>query len=196
MKIFTYLYDKSLIWSRHRHAPKYLAAMSFSEASFFPLPPDIMLAPMCLAKPERAYKLALLTTIFSVMGGVFGYFIGFLLLDMVLAFFEAIGYTDKYLQTVEFFYEYGFWVIFIAGFTPIPYKLVTIAAGASSMALLPFIAASLIGRGARFFLVAFLMKLGGERFEPKLRKSVDTIGYGVIVIALFYVIYQYVETLL
>ena len=192
MKVFTYLYDKTLGWSKHKHAPKYLAGMSFAESSFFPIPPDVMLMPMALAKPEKAMWFATITTVFSLLGGLFGYFIGYALLDVVLPILESLNYITKYEKAVGFFEEYGFWIVFIAGFSPIPYKLVTIAAGASAMALLPFIIASFIGRGARFFLVAYLMKVGGEKYEPKIRQSVDMIGYGMIVLILGYIAYKYV----
>lgn len=192
MKVFTYLYDKTMGWSKHKHAPKYLAGMSFAESSFFPIPPDVMLMPMALAKPEKAMWFATITTVFSLLGGLFGYFIGYALLDVVLPILESLNYITKYEKAVGFFEEYGFWIVFIAGFSPIPYKLVTIAAGASAMALLPFIIASFIGRGARFFLVAYLMKVGGEKYEPKIRQSVDRIGYGMIVLILGYIAYKYV----
>ena len=192
MKVFTYLYDKTMGWSKHKHAPKYLAGMSFAESSFFPIPPDVMLMPMALAKPEKAMWFATITTVFSLLGGLFGYFIGYALLDVVLPILESLNYITKYEKAVGFFEEYGFWIVFIAGFSPIPYKLVTIAAGASAMALLPFIIASFIGRGARFFLVAYLMKVGGEKYEPKIRQSVDMIGYGMIVLILGYIAYKYV----
>ena len=166
--------------------------MSFAESSFFPIPPDVMLMPMCLAKPEQAMRFALLTTVFSLLGGLLGYLIGYALLDVVMPIIDHLNYGKKYQEIVGFFAEYGFWIVFLAGFSPIPYKLFTIAAGASGMALLPFIIASLIGRGARFFLVAYLMKVGGEKFEPKLRQYIDTIGYSLIVLVLFYIAYKYV----
>jgi len=192
MKIFSYLYDKALIWSKHRDAPKYLAGMSFAESSFFPIPPDVMLMPMALSKPEKAMWFAFITTIFSVLGGLLGYLIGYTLLDWVMPILETIHYVQKYERIVGFFDQYGFWIIFLAGFSPIPYKLFTIAAGASAMAFLPFLVASVIGRGARFFLVAWLMKIGGEKFEPKIRKFVDVLGYGFVVLIALYIGLKYV----
>lgn len=192
MKIFTPLYDKTLLWSKHPHAPKYLCGLSFAESSFFPIPPDVMLMPMALSKPEKAMWFAFITTIFSLLGGLLGYLIGYALLDLVLPVLDSIHYMEKYERIVGFFEEYGFWIVFVAGFSPIPYKLFTIAAGASSMALLPFILASLVGRGARFYLVAYLMKIGGEKFEPKIRQSVDLIGYGLIIVVMIYIALKYV----
>jgi len=188
MKIFTALYDRALLWSRYPKATWYLGGMSFAEASFFPIPPDVMLAPMSLAQPKRAYYFAWIATITSLLGGVLGYAIGYWLLDAIWPIIESLNYVDKY-QTIErFFAEYGVWIVFLAGFSPIPYKLFTITAGATSMALLPFLVASFIGRGARFFLVAALMKVGGERYEAKIRQSVDWMGYGVIALIVVYLL--------
>lgn len=188
MKIFTALYDRALLWSRHPKATWYLGGMSFAEASFFPIPPDVMLAPMSLSQPRRAYYFAWIATITSLLGGVLGYAIGYWLLDAIWPIIESLNYVDKY-QTIErFFAEYGVWIVFLAGFSPIPYKLFTISAGATSMALLPFLVASFIGRGARFFLVAALMKVGGERYEAKIRQSVDWMGYGVIALIVVYLL--------
>jgi len=190
MKIFTKLYDLALGWSKHPKAPIYLGGMSFAESSFFPIPPDVMLMPMCLAKPERAYRFAFITTLFSLLGGILGYLIGAMLFDWVWPVIERLHYVEKYHQIVQFFKDYGFWVIFLAGFSPIPYKLFTIAAGATSMAFLPFVVASLIGRGARFYLVAFLMKKGSEKYEQKIRQSVDWIGYGLIILVGLFIAYK------
>ncbi|MDG4812816.1 DedA family protein [Hydrogenovibrio sp. 3SP14C1] len=186
MKIFTALYDRALLWSKHPKATWYLGGMSFTEASFFPIPPDVMLIPMSLAQPKRAYYFAWIATIMSLMGGIFGYAIGYWLLDAIWPIIESLNYVDKYNTIEGFFAEYGVWIVFLAGFSPIPYKLFTISAGATSMAFLPFLVASFIGRGARFFLVAALMKIGGERYESRIRQSVDWIGYGIIALIVAY----------
>lgn len=177
MKIFTVLYDKVMGWVRHPHASWYLAGLSFAESSFFPVPPDVMLAPMSMARPTRAMRLALLTTVASVVGGVFGYLIGMLAFDLVEPVLHQYGYWEKYLRAREWFEIWGFWAIFVAGFSPIPYKVFTITAGVIGMSFLPFVLASLIGRGGRFFLVAALMAWGGEAMEAKLRQWVDWIGW-------------------
>ncbi|MDX1795282.1 MAG: YqaA family protein [Hydrogenovibrio sp.] len=193
MRIFSSLYDKVLSWSKHPKAPWILGGMSFAESSFFPVPPDVMLMPMSLAQPDKAYRFALITTFASLFGGLFGYAIGYWLLDMVWPVIEALNYQSKYAQIEHFFKEYGFWVVFLAGFSPIPYKLFTIAAGATSMALFPFVVASFVGRGARFYLVAFLMKVGGEKYESKIRQSVDYIGYGLILLVIAYLIIKNID---
>lgn len=186
MKIFTTLYDKALKWSKHPKAPWFLGGLSFAEASFFPIPPDVMLMPMSLAQPKKAYRYALIATLFSLLGGLLGYLIGYGLFDVVWPLIEKMHYVDQYHKIESFFKEYGVWIVFIAGFSPIPYKLFTIAAGATSMALLPFVVASFLGRGGRFFLVAAIMKIGGEKYEAKIRQSIDVIGYGLIVLVIIY----------
>lgn len=140
-----------------------------------------MLAPMSLANPRRAYHFALLTTLASVAGGLFGYLIGYFAFDALELWLRGTHYWGAYEQAVLWFKEWGFWAIFIAGFSPIPYKVFTIAAGVASMALLPFTLASFVGRGARFFLVAGLMAWGGERMEGVLRTYVDRIGWATVV---------------
>jgi membrane protein YqaA with SNARE-associated domain len=167
-------------WSAHRHAPYYLAGLSFAESSFFPVPPDVMLAPMALGKPHRAWHFALLTTIASVVGGMVGYLIGMFAFELIEPLLHSAGYWEKYLQTRAWFAEWGVWVIFVAGFSPIPYKVFTITAGVVSMTFLPFVLASAIGRGARFFMVAGLMKWGGPRMEQTMRQYIDRLGWLVI----------------
>lgn len=150
MALFSALYDRVMRWSRHRHAPRYLAGLSFAESSFFPIPPDVMLAPMALAKPSTAWRLAALTTVASVVGGIFGYLIGMFAFDVIEPLLRDAGYYPKYLQAKAWFDDWGFWAIFLAGFSPIPYKVFTVTAGVIAMAIVPFTLASLFGRGARF----------------------------------------------
>lgn len=169
-----------MLWSRHRHAPWYLGVVSFTESSFFPIPPDVMLAPMSLAQPSRAWWFALLTTLTSVAGGLFGYAIGYFTFDAIEPWLRTTQYWASYLVALDWFERWGFWAVFVAGFSPIPYKVFTIAAGALSMALLPFTLASLIGRGARFFLVAGLMKWGGARMEAVLHRYIDRLGWATV----------------
>lgn len=177
MRVFSPLYERAMRWARHRHAPRYLAGLSFAESSFFPVPPDVMLAPMALAAPARAWWFATLTTVASVLGGLFGYLIGLFAFDLIEPVLHETGYYAKYEVARAWFDQWGFWAVFLAGFSPIPYKVFTISAGVISMALLPFIGASIVGRGARFFLVASLMAWGGERMEGVLRKYIDRVGW-------------------
>jgi membrane protein YqaA with SNARE-associated domain len=182
MKLFGPLYDRVLSWSRHPHAERYLAALSFAESSFFPIPPDVMLAPMCLAEPPRAWRYAAITTVMSVLGGIAGYAIGYLLFESIEPWLRTSHYWDAYLQSREWFDTYGVWVVFVAGFSPIPYKIFTIAAGVAALNPVPFLIASIVGRGSRFFLVAGLIRAGGPRMEESLRKHVERVGWGVVVI--------------
>jgi membrane protein YqaA with SNARE-associated domain len=177
MKLFSPLYERAMRWARHRLAPWYLGGLSFAESSFFPVPPDVMLAPMSLANPKLAWRFALITTIASVLGGLFGYAIGALSFDLIEPTLRASRYWSSYETAVAWFRDWGFWAIFVAGFSPIPYKVFTIAGGVMSMALLPFTVASVIGRGARFFLVAGLMAWGGARMEAALHKHVERLGW-------------------
>lgn len=191
MKIFTVLYDRVLEWSRHRHASRYLVIMSFLESVIFPIPVDVMLAPMTMAKREKAWFYAAITSLASVAGGVFGYLLGYFAFDaLVQPLIHAAGYMERYEQVVEWFKEYGFWVVFIAGFSPIPYKVFTVSAGMLHMAILPFILASTVGRSARFFLVSGLIYWGGEKMEKKLREYIDVLGWMVIaILVILYFIY-------
>ena len=179
--MFTKLYDNVLRWSRHRLAARYLAALSFAESSFFPIPPDVMLMPMCLARPGRAWYFAALTTLASVLGGMLGYGIGVFALDMIAPLINEGGrWAGAYGRATQWFEQWGFWAVFLAGFSPIPYKVFTISAGAAAMPFLPFVLASIIGRGGRFFLVAGLLVWGGSKMEQTIRKYVDIIGWLVV----------------
>lgn len=183
MQLFSALYQRLMRWATHRHAPWYLGAISFAESSFFPIPPDVMLAPMSLARRERAWYYAALTTITSVLGGVFGYLIGMFAFHLLEPWLQTTSYWSAYQQAHAWFDEWGVWVVFIAAFSPIPYKAFTIAAGTMAMPLLPFIVASVVGRGMRFFLVAGVMRWGGERMERLLRNYIDRIGWIVVIAA-------------
>ncbi len=192
MKLFSKLYEKVMTWSRHPHAERYLAGLSFAESSFFPIPPDVMLAPMSLAKTDKALRFALITTLASVAGGIMGYGIGYWFIDIIQPLIGEGGrWEHAYTQTQEWFLEWGFWAIFVAGFSPIPYKVFTIGAGAIGMFFIPFVIASAIGRGARFFLVASLMKWGGKEMELKLKQYIDFLGWFIVFIGVIaYIIYK------
>jgi len=182
MRLFGPLYDRVLSWARHPHAPWYLGGLSFAESSFFPIPPDVMLAPMTLARPEAAMRLALLTTLTSVAGGIAGYAIGYFAIDLAEPWMRGAGYWDGYTQVRVWFERWGFWAVLAAGFSPIPYKLFTIAAGTLGMFVPAFVAASFLGRGARFFLVASLIRAGGPAMERRLRTHVEILGWAFVVI--------------
>ena len=178
MKLFEPMYKAVLRWSRHPHAPAYLGAVSVAESSFFPIPVDVMLAPMVLANRQRAWYYATLATVTSVIGGLLGYLLGAFLFDSIgvwlLDFYHA---HEKFNDVQGMFREYGVWIVFIAGFTPIPYKVFTIASGVMAIPLIPFILASLLGRAGRFFLVAGLLYWCGDRIEEVLQRWVEWIGW-------------------
>lgn len=160
------LYDWVMGLAASRHAEKSLFAVSFAESSFFPVPPDVMLAPMCLAKPEKAWRYAFICTLASVLGGALGYAIGFFLQDFGMWMMAATGHAGGLEEFQCWYGKYGVWVILAKGLTPIPYKLVTIASGLAAFAFPMFIIASVITRGARFFLVAFIIKKFGPAILP------------------------------
>lgn len=182
MKLFGPLYVRVLRWSSHPRAESILAVLSFAESSFFPIPPDVMLAPMCLARQERAWRLAAVTTIASLLGGIAGYAIGYFLFDMLEPWLRTTDYWQAYLIGREWFDEWGVWAVFLAGFSPIPYKIFTIAAGVAMLNLPGFIVASLIGRGARFFMVAGIIRAGGPRMVELLPRYVERIGWAVVLL--------------
>lgn len=183
MAMFSRLYELALRWAASPRAPWGLAVLSFTESSFFPIPPDVMLAPMALARLDRAWRYAAITTIASVLGGIFGYLIGLFAFEAVAPWLKEAGYWDTYLTAKSWFDEWGVWAVLLAGFSPIPYKIFTISAGVTSFAFLPFVIASFVGRGARFFLVAGLIVWGGERMEGFLRKYIDWIGWATVLLA-------------
>jgi|TARA_B110000908_G_scaffold120296_1_gene140991 membrane protein YqaA with SNARE-associated domain len=181
VKIFSALYQWTLRWAEHKFAPRILAMLTFAESIFFPIPPDVLLAPMVLAKPENAWKLASLTTVASVIGGVVGYSLGYLMFDpWILPIIIDFGYQARFDKIMLWFAEWGVWVVFLAGFSPIPYKLFTVSAGFLHMAFLPFLFVSAIGRGMRFFLVAGIIKWGGAPMETKLRQYIDILGWCIV----------------
>lgn len=173
-------YDYILRLASHAKATYYLFLLSVAESSFFPIPPDVMLLPMCLAQPNRVWRLAGITTIGSVLGGVIGYAIGAYAFGFIEPVLADSGYMNSYLHAVRWFEEWGFWAVFVAGFSPIPYKVFTIAGGAMGMALLPFVVASFIGRGARFYLLALLIRFFGHTADSLVRKHMDRIGWMMV----------------
>ena len=183
MRLFGPLYERVLEWSRHRHAERYLAGLSFAESSFFPIPPDVMLAPMCLAERKRAWRYATVTTIASVLGGVAGYAIGYFLFELIEPWLQTTHYWESYLEARAWFNKWGVLAVFVAGFSPIPYKIFTIAAGAAVLTFPLFVLASFLGRGGRFYLVAGFIVAGGERMATLLPRYVERIGWAVVVVA-------------
>ncbi|BEV10283.1 DedA family protein [Asticcacaulis sp. DW145] len=179
------LYDWTLKQAARPNAEKVLAAISFAESSFFPIPPDVMLAPMALAKPEKAYRLAFICTVASVIGGLFGYAIGYYLADIGLKILGLFGYSGNLDSFHAIIQEWGAWAILIKGLTPIPFKLVTIASGMGQLNLAIFFICCVITRGARFYLTAFLLKRFGPQARELIEKRINLVAIaGVAVIVL------------
>ena len=193
MQIFAKTYAAAMRFSRQPSAPWYLSALSFFASFILPFPPpDVMLAPMSMATPERAMRFATLTLIFSVLGGLIGYVIGAFLFDQAQPYIEEWGYQSAFDTATRWFQEWGFWAVLVAGFSPIPYKIFTIAAGVLQLALFPFILASVIGRGARFFLLAWCLAKFGPAIEPKLMRHIETMGWITVGLLVAVILYYYV----
>jgi membrane protein YqaA with SNARE-associated domain len=164
------LYDWTMRLSGHRHALWALAALTFAESSIFPIPPDVLLIPMVLAARDRAWLIAFVCTVASVLGGYAGYGIGFFLFDEIgRPILEFYGYMHQFDVFRDKYNEWGAWIVAGAGFTPFPYKVITIASGVTGLNLITFSIASLLSRAARFFLVAALL----WRFGPPIRAFVE-----------------------
>lgn len=166
------LYDWVLSFSHRKHSTTALFLLSFAESSFFPIPPDVLLMPLALGNRRKAFWFAAVCTAASVLGAVVGYFIGWGLWHALAPFFYNYipGFTpEQFARVGELYDQYNFWIVFVAAFTPIPYKVITIAGGVFAISMPAFVIASMIGRGMRFFLVAGLMWL----FGPPIVKFVD-----------------------
>lgn len=176
------MYKWVIGWSEKPSAEKALAGLSFAESSFFPIPPDPLVIAMVTARPNKWVRIATITTVSSVLGGMFGYFIGHLAIQAILPIIERAGYMHSYETAVNWFDNWGVWAVLLAGFTPIPYKIFTIAAGAANMFFPFFLVGSVIGRGGRFFLVAFLMHHFGRKYKDQIEKYIDVLGLIFIVL--------------
>lgn len=188
--MFETLYRKTIEFSRKDSAPWILALLSFLESFILPFPPpDLMLAPMSLAAPHKALYFATLTLIASVIGGITGYLIGAFLFDYVQPFIIDWGYRVAFETATLWFDQWGFWAVLIAGFSPVPYKIFTISAGVLGLAFIPFVLASIIGRGSRFYLVAWCLARYGPTIEPKLILYIEKIGWGVVTLLVLLILY-------
>jgi len=173
--MFNALYKKCLDLAAHKSSKYYLAAVSFIESSFFPIPPDVMIVPMVISKKDDFFKIFLIATIFSVLGGTLGYFIGAFFFDIGMQVVTFYGYEDKLISlknnliNSEGFYAW-LSILFLAGFTPLPYKVFTIASGLIGFNILVFIVISLISRGLRFFIVSYLSYKFGNLFTKFMEK--------------------------
>lgn len=196
MKIFGPLYERAIAWSRHRRAPTFLFGLSFAEAIVFPVPPEVMLAPMSLAQPRRALWFATLSLMGSLAGALVGYMLGHFAFAAVQPLIEWLGWTQKIDAQVSHLREVvaespwrAFWLLVLAGFTPIPLKIFTWASGIVGIPLLPFLASMLVGRGKRVYLVAGAIRLGGPRAEAALRRWIEPLGWVAMAILALLVVW-------
>jgi membrane protein YqaA with SNARE-associated domain len=179
------LYARVMALAASPYAAWWLAVIAFAEASFFPIPPDALLVPMALAKPRKAWRYAAICTVASVVGGALGYLIGYAVFDQLARpILNVYGYGNAYAAFQAKFQEYGVWIILVKGLTPIPYKIVTIAAGAARFDFAVFMMASVLTRGARFFLVATLLHFFGDSvrvfIERRLTLVTSALAVGVV----------------
>ena len=198
--MFQTLYKKCLELAAHKSSNFYLGLVSFIESSFFPIPPDAMIIPMVIAKKKEYLKIFLIASIFSVLGGIFGYLIGYLFFDLAMYLIEFYGYQDK-VESLKLSMSQGSgflaWlsILFLAGFTPLPYKAFTISSGLIAFNLPIFIIVSLISRSLRFFIVAYLSYKFGELFTEYMEKHGSkwfTI-IGIIIVIIFIIIYLFLK---
>ncbi len=187
------LYDRVLLLAASPRALFWLAAIAFAESSFFPVPPDMLLVPMALARPERALRYAAVCTVASVVGGMLGYLIGYALFDVLAQpLLHLYHYEDAFAAFQARFREYGVYIILVKGLTPIPYKIITIASGAARFDFATFVAASVVTRGARFFLIALLLRLFGERVRGFIEKRLALVlGVTALFIVIGFVALKY-----
>jgi membrane protein YqaA with SNARE-associated domain len=194
MKVFRRLYDRVLSWSESRYALPALGLLSFAEASFFPVPPDVLLMALALSRPKLSFRFALIASCGSILGGMVGYLLGWGFWDLLGPYFFAYipGVDVAGFEHVRSLFDhYGFWVIFAAGFTPIPYKIFTIAAGVFTINFPVFVLASLIGRSLRFYLVAAILYVCADRARKIIDKYFNLLSFMLLVIIiLVFVLYR------
>lgn len=193
MKIFEPLYRWTVKRAAHPKADRYLGVVSFAESSFFPIPVDVMLMPMSLARPDRWRYFALVAMLASVLGGLVGYFIGAYFFEAFTPWLQSAGWFEKVQEWGGKLNAEGFWWVLLAGVTPVPYKLFTIASGVAGMPLMTFIVGSILGRSVRFFLVSWLAAKFGPVAEQKLIKYFDVIGWSIVVLIIAALGFRYVS---
>ena len=194
------LYFKCVQLARHRYSKHFLAFIAFIESSFFPIPPDVMIAPMVVAKKEEYLKIFIIATIFSVLGGLLGYFFGYFFLEVSISLIEFYGYEEKVYTLQDKLSSGGgvlLWLgtLFLAGFTPLPFKVFTITSGIIHFNILIFVIVCFISRGLRFFLVSYFSMKFGEKFGESLEKNGATwfTVTGIVIIIIAITLYFYIK---
>jgi membrane protein YqaA with SNARE-associated domain len=200
LKLFAPIYERTLVLARHRRAPALLAGLSFIEAIFFPVMPEVMLAPMCLAQPRRGFWFAALSLLGSMAGAVVGYLLGHYAFEFARPLFESLGWMQAIDDGIRVVREKMavspwsvFWFLVLGGFAPIPMKVFTWASGVVGVPWLPYLASMAIGRGKRVFLLALAIRLGGERAERALYRYIEPVGWVallLLVAAVGYIVFR------
>jgi membrane protein YqaA with SNARE-associated domain len=189
MKLFRPLYERAMRWAAHPKAERFLAGLSFIEAFIFPIMPEVMLAPMTLAKPRHWLRYATISLVFSLAGALVGYALGHYAFELLRPLLTELGWmprldalVDKLKADVANNAWTAFWLLVLAGFTPVPLKIFTWAAGIVGVPMVPFIASMIVGRGKRVYLLTGLLRLGGERAEATLHKYIEWVGWFALVL--------------
>jgi membrane protein YqaA with SNARE-associated domain len=187
LKVFAPLYERALRWAQHRNAPALLGVLSFVEAVFFPVMPEVMLAPMALSRPQRAFRYATISLVCSLAGALVGYALGHYAYELVKPLFARLGWAGHIDGQVAYLREIAiespwkaFWILVLAGLAPIPLKFFTWASGIVGVPLLPFMASMFVGRGKRVYLLAAAIKLGGARAEAALHRWIEPVGWAAL----------------
>lgn len=196
MRLFQPLYERALKWAAHPQAERLLGGLSFVEAIIFPVMPEVMLAPMVLARPQRWARYALVSVVFSVLGAVVGYALGHYAFELVRPLLEYLGWIERIDIEVAKLREMvqdnpwaAFWALVLAGFVPVPLKIFTWASGVVGVPMLPFVASMIVGRGKRVFALAGLIRLAGPRAEALLHRWIEWVGWAVIALVVLAVVY-------
>ncbi|MCW8933907.1 MAG: VTT domain-containing protein [Gammaproteobacteria bacterium] len=190
--IFAGLYNRAMLWAEHPKRERYLVGVSIFESFIFPLPTALLMIPMVIATPDKAIRLATITTVMSVFGAAIGYLLGWGAMSIIEPWITQMGWLPKLESARADFVTYGVLAVGIGAFTPAPFKIFTITAGMLSMSFIPFLLVSLVGRAAHFYMIALLMAWAGPKMEPVVRKYIEWLGWAIIVIAVVgFIIHKY-----
>ncbi|PID66381.1 MAG: hypothetical protein CR975_03205 [Gammaproteobacteria bacterium] len=191
--MFKKLYQWTLKLSQHRLAERWLAFIGFIESIFFPIPADIMLAPMCLSRPGKAYRYAAILSIMSVSGGVFGYMLGYFFADEAAQLLHSLGKTETFTSFRKTFNRWGIPFVFASGFSPFPYKIATIGSGLIPIAFPLFFLGSALSRPLRFFLIAWAIRKGGAKLEHTVHRYIEWLGWICLILVALGIAYLYIK---
>ncbi|VAW57047.1 hypothetical protein MNBD_GAMMA07-1878 [hydrothermal vent metagenome] len=190
--IFAGLYAQCMRWAEHPHRERYLVGVSVFESFIFPLPTALLMIPMVIATPDKALRLATITTIMSVFGAAIGYLLGWGAMSVIEPWITQMGWLEQLESARVDFAAYGVLAVGIGAFTPAPFKIFTVTAGMLSMSFIPFLLVSLVGRAAHFYLIAYAMAWAGPKMEPVVRKYIELLGWAIIALAVVgFLIHKY-----